>query len=337
MGHIAACFRFVLSNLASKPHSDSDSFDYDDWFHSLSHARQGASSGSDGGRVDLIQQLVHYDDCLGHMLFERHLAIAHGLSRALTVEENAKDAAFHRLLYMLPVLLTACSPSPQKSRTSIARAIVGRCTKFQSFQWAELHAQNAVLGLACSAPLVPKGTKDAQHNDAESDDDSSSLPSGLASKTTARQRRSVEKDIDVGQVGHAASVLSSVGVVVTRKACDHASPSGELWASVLCKLDILHSPPLHKSDPAHHPTPPGQATWKTVLDAPSRAIHFASKGMVLFKGDPELWKAIVADYDAYAADPDALHSRFGGDWGVRPIAIGTSHHRAIARAHSFGH
>ena len=51
-------------------------------------------------------------------------------------------------------------------------------------------------------------------------------------------------------------------------------------------------------------------------------MHFAAKGLALFKGDTLQWDALIAG-----------DSNLGDDaWGVRPLAIGTSLHNSIARA-----
>ena len=52
-----------------------------------------------------------------------------------------------------------------------------------------------------------------------------------------------------------------------------------------------------------------------------RQIHFRSKGIFFFKGTAEQWAVIAADHEA-------AHD----NWTLRPIAIGTCHHRCIARA-----
>jgi hypothetical protein len=100
-------------------------------------------------------------------------------------------------------------------------------------------------------------------------------------------------------------------VVVTKAACDKAAPDGSLWDTVMGKLQALHPEPTHTLTHEFFPHPT-QETWPTVLSRDQKMIHFAAKGLALFKGTTEQWHRLLE------RDPDLDLN----DWGVRPIAIG---------------
>ena len=133
--------------------------------------------------------------------------------------------------------------------------------------------------------------------------------------------RRAEKHAAINQPGEAAAALQALGHVVTKVRCDRATPDGSLWDKVIGKLQALHPEPSRPltHDFFPHPT---QTEWPCGLSKEMKNVHFAAKGLALFKGTTDQWDTLLA------GGPDIEDD----DWGVRPLAIGTSMHNSIARA-----
>ena len=85
-------------------------------------------------------------------------------------------------------------------------------------------------------------------------------------------------------------------------------------------VHIADPPPPPDDDPGARPAPPRLGGLPPEL----RRLHFASKLVLLHKGTDAEFDAVFADAGSAGADDGPLQ--------MRPIAIGSSHHRAIARA-----
>jgi hypothetical protein len=143
---VARCYHFVLDNLASRCETETDFFSYDDWHSALMHARRRKSMGPQGDRMDLLQQLVHLDDNLDRKLCARLLAVTHGHNHAkcrdLHDKATPQEDAFHRLLHILPVLLTANYLTDKAKVKTISEISQGNCEHFQLSQWEALYADH---------------------------------------------------------------------------------------------------------------------------------------------------------------------------------------------------
>jgi hypothetical protein len=98
------------------------------------HAKRRKAMGPQGDRMDLLQQLVHLDDDLGRKLCARLLAVMHGhnhaCSRDLHDEVTPHEDAFHRLLHLLPVMLTANHLTDNAKAKIILEIIQGNYERF---------------------------------------------------------------------------------------------------------------------------------------------------------------------------------------------------------------
>ena len=165
--------------------------------------------------------------------------------------------------------------------------------------------------------LRKKGRAAKAQKVAEVEDGVSAVAAGGLSQEVVDK---VHHLIEEGHVGKAAACLQEQVVVVTKQRCYRVSPDGTLWAKVLRKVDALHPKPREPLTLDHHRSDHATGEWATVLSPEMHQIHFALKGIFFFKGTAEQWAVIEADHEA-------AHD----NWTLRPIAIGTCHHRCIAR------
>ena len=317
---VAQCFHFVLNNLQIRPFQRGDSFDYESWYKALTNASQGTAPGPDGARVDLVQQLAVKDEELARKFFGRDLAIAHGalgqLSHPLPSPAAHREDCFARLLHLLPVLLTANPISDKMTARAVSDMIMKNCLLFRQFQVKELyerHLYDAKANIARRQKLAlrQRGTE-----------------RGIRARTpegelllTEEEIGAIHHHISSGKVGKAAASLKEQVVVISKQRCDKASPDGTLWNKVLRKANALHPAPRHQLTTEFFQSTHVSGDWVTVLSPQMQQIHFASKGILFFKGDDEQWLKIETN-----------HREASDDWTVRPIAVGTCRHRCIARA-----
>ena len=166
--------------------------------------------------MDLLQQLLHLDDDLGRKFCARLLAVTHGhnyaSSRDLHDEVTPHEDAFHSLLHLLPVLLTANHLTDNAGAKMISEIIQGNCKRFQLLQWEALYIDHQFKATKRLATLTACRNKEGGHPEDEG----------------AGAVRRVEKHANINQPGETAAAFQAQGVVVTKAACNKAAPDGSL-------------------------------------------------------------------------------------------------------------
>ena len=165
--------------------------------------------------------------------------------------------------------------------------------------------------------------------------------SPLVTATTAKSQRAIEKNkrelrtkvikravkmIDVGDLGRGARTLGNPQYVITRRNCDEADPTGELWNAVIDKARALHPDDDNPFDEYTECERNDSKPWGCGGISDDIAdIHFAAVMTFLLKpaGDPdEVYTQLMTDWKSL--EP--------GQWSIRPIAVGNAHDRTIGRA-----
>ena len=128
--------------------------------------------GPQGDRMDLLQQLAHLDDDLGRKLCSRMLAVTHGHNHVGSPDSHSassrQEEAFARLLYLLPVMLTANHASSNTKAKEVSLTIIKNCERFQLMEWEALYvfhqeaAQARNAALAKQSLAMPASTMQAQ-------------------------------------------------------------------------------------------------------------------------------------------------------------------------------
>ena len=172
---VARCYHFVLDNLAARCWTDGDSFTYGDWHAALMHTKRRKAMEPQGDHMDLLQQLAHLDDDLGRKLWSlcsRLLAVTHEHNHVGSPDSHSassrQEEAFARLLYLLPVMLTANRASANTKAKEVSATIIKNCKRFQLIEWEALcvfhqeaaQARNAALTKQSLA--MPASTMQAQ-------------------------------------------------------------------------------------------------------------------------------------------------------------------------------
>jgi hypothetical protein len=162
------------------------------------HAKRRKAMGPQGDRTDLLQQLVqHLDDGLGRKLCARLLVVTHGhnhaSSRDLHDEVTPHEDAFHRLLHLLPVLLTANHLAGNAKAKTISEIIQGNCELFQLLQWEALYTDHQDKAAKRLATFTVRRNKEGRHPEDEG--------SGAV--------RRAEKHVSINQPGEAAAALQA--------------------------------------------------------------------------------------------------------------------------------
>ena len=160
---VARCYHYVLDNLASRCETETNSFSYDDWHTALMHAKRRKTTAPQGDRMDLLHQLVYLDDDLDRKLCARLLAVTHrhnhANSRDLHDEVTPHENTFHRLLHLLPVLLTTNHLTDNAKAKTISEIIQGNCERFQLLQWEALYIDHQDKAAKRLATLTARKNK----------------------------------------------------------------------------------------------------------------------------------------------------------------------------------
>ena len=132
--------------------------------------------------------------------------------------------------------------------------------------------------------------------------------------------------IEVGDLGRGARTLGKPQYAITRRNCDKADPTGELWNTVVDKAKALHPSDDNKFDEYTECERNGSKPWGCggILDAIAD-IHFAAVMTFLLKpaGDPdETYTQLMTDWKSMELS----------QWSIRPIAMGDAHDRTIGKA-----
>ena len=105
--------------------------------------------------------------------------------------------------------------------------------------------------------------------------------------------------IEVGDLGKGARTLGSPQYVITRRNCDEADPTGELWGVVLDKARALHPDDDNPFDEHTESERNGARPWGCGGISDEIAdIHFAAVMTFLLKpsGDPnETYTQLMTD------------------------------------------
>ena len=221
----------VLHNLPTRPDEDpGDTFGFQQWMEGIRRAPRGSEAGGDGTRPDLIAELVHHSSDFADALYGYHSYMAHappGTGNCTQpFESKLQHGGWARVVYLLPRWLLA---KPRGKRQVRAREIRGRIDSFMANEWKVL---DKAARLAGTPPTVRTARPTSEPTTA--------VLSRQAINKNKREFRAkvikrAVKMIEVGDLDRGARALGSPQYVITRRNCDEADPTGEVWSVVLDK------------------------------------------------------------------------------------------------------
>ena len=232
-------------------------------------------------------------------------------------ESKLQHDGWARMVYLLLRWFLA---KARGKRQVHAREIRGRVDSFMANEWK-------VLDKAARLAGTPPSARTARPT---SEPTTAVLSQQMINKhkqdLRAKVLKRAVKMIEVGDLGRGSRTLGSPQYVITRRNCDEADPTGELWGVVLDKARALHPDngnPFdeHTESERNGSRPLGCGGISDEI----ADIHFAAVMTFLLKssGDSdETYTQLMIDWK----------SMDQSQWSIRSIAVGNAHDRTIGRA-----